>query len=231
MKGTKSFICRAEKMPHPNPYVRMLSEDFAEWTFTEEAASDFRGRWRSDVFAVTEETPLDLEIGTGNGTHFAHIAKDRPHRALLGLELKYKPLVQSIRRARRLGCKNARMLRYNASALGDIFSEGELNQVFIHFPDPWPRKSQWKNRLIQSSFLECLFRLQQPQSTIEFKTDNQDYFKYAMERFQTSPYQIIGYSEDLHRSSHVVDNFVTQFESLFLRQGLPIYFARLQRLP
>lgn len=231
MKGTKDYICQAEKMPHPNHYIKMLLEDYREWALNEEQAPNICGRWRESVFAVADETPLDLEIGTGNGYHFAHQALRSPERLLVGLELKYKPLIQSIRRARRGGAENVRMVRYNAAALNDIFAPGELNNVYIHFPDPWPRKSKWKHRLVQDAFLATLFQAQREGAWVEFKTDSRCYFDYALERFSRSAYRVGEVSYDLQNSPFRGQNFVTQFESLFLRQGLPIHYARLMKNP
>lgn len=214
-------------MPHPNPYVKLLQQEFSDWTFTEENAPLQRGSWRQAVFAVDAKAPLDLEIGTGNGYHFAHRAGLAPERQLVGLELKYKPLIQSIRRAIKLGATNGRLVRYNAHALEDIFASGELNNVYIHFPDPWPRKAKWKNRLIQAGFLESLYELQQPGGEVEFKTDSQCYFDYALERMSASSYKILELSRNLHESQYREKNFITQFEALFLRQDLPIYYVRL----
>jgi tRNA (guanine-N7-)-methyltransferase len=148
-------ISRTRNVPNPNMYVNMLAGEYAPWAYDEEKAPLFRGNWRQGAFGLDETVPLDLEIGTGNGTHFAHRAKKHSDRCLVGMELKYKPLIQSIRRAVRNGSTNARIARYDAVATPELFAAGELNDVYIHFPDPWEKKRQWKHRLIQSDFLRC----------------------------------------------------------------------------
>jgi hypothetical protein len=55
-----------------NPYLAKLREEFKSNYFDYEPAAEMKGRWRSEVFKVSEDTPLDLEIGTGNGFFFAH---------------------------------------------------------------------------------------------------------------------------------------------------------------
>ncbi|MCB0386781.1 MAG: tRNA (guanosine(46)-N7)-methyltransferase TrmB, partial [Bdellovibrionales bacterium] len=202
---------------------------FAPWAFDEEKAPTFRGQWRSEVLKSAEDSFVDLEIGTGNGYHFAHRAEARPERYLLGIELKYKPLIQSVRRAVNAGCVNMRGMRYNARMLADLFAPGELNDVFIHFPDPWEKKRQQKHRLIQPDYMKLLFDLQRPGSMIEFKTDSRAYFDWALEVFQSCPYSMDRTSFDLHQSEYAAENFVTHFERLFLRQGLPIHYVRLIR--
>lgn len=229
-KSGQLRVPRTKTIPVPNEYILALHGEFGPWCFDEERTPELRGRWRADAFGVSEETPLDLEIGTGNGLHFAHHAIKHPERCLLGIELKYKPLIQSIRRARKAGQTNARISRYNAYLVDEMFSPGELNDVFIFFPDPWEKLRQQKHRLIQDAFLQKLFEAQRPGSRLIFKTDSQDYFQWSLERFLRSPYKVLGHTADLHASEFAQTNFVTQFESLFIRQGLKIGYACMERV-
>ncbi|MCB0366501.1 MAG: tRNA (guanosine(46)-N7)-methyltransferase TrmB [Bdellovibrionaceae bacterium] len=222
-------VSKTKDIPNPNYYVKALGSEFASWAYDEEKAPSFKGKWRSEVFAVDEDAFLDLEIGTGNGYHFAHRAETQPERCLLGIELKYKPLIQSVRRAVNAECKNMRGMRYNARLISNLFAPGELDDVFIHFPDPWEKKRQRKHRLIQPDYMKLLFEMQRPGSTIEFKTDSRSYFDWAIEVFESCPYTLDRTSFDLHQSEYAAENFITHFERLFLRQGLPIHYARLIR--
>jgi tRNA (guanine-N7-)-methyltransferase len=229
-RGAQLRVSSSKAIPDPNEYVKALYGEFAAVCLDEEAAPRQRGRWRSAVFQNPDPAvPLDLEIGTGNGYHFAHRALVEPGRLLLGLELKYKPLIQSIRRTIRNRSANTRAARYNAALVHELFAPNELNDVFIHFPDPWSKLRQHKHRLVQAEFLERLWQAQRPGSTVEFKTDNRDYFEWALERFKASPYALAAETFDLHNSAWAAKNFVTQFESLFIRQGLPIHYALLRK--
>lgn len=229
-KSGQLRVSRTKTIPAPNEYILALQGEFSPWSYDEERAPQFRGAWRREAFGVPEEMPLDLEIGTGNGLHFAHHAFHHRERCLLGIELKYKPLIQSIRRALRAGCENARIARYNAYLLNELFVPGELNDVFIFFPDPWEKLRQRKHRLIQDQFLTQLFEMQRPGSKLIFKTDSRDYFEWSLERFKRSPYKLTGHTFDLHHSEFAATNFITQFERLFIQQGLSIGYACLERV-
>lgn len=222
-------VARTKTIPVPNAYIQALYGEYASWSYDEEQSPVFKGRWREEVFKVDPAKPLDLEIGTGNGLHFAHHAITHPDRCLLGIELKYKPLIQSIRRARRAGMENARALRYNAYLVDELFTAGELNDVFIFFPDPWEKSRQHKHRLIQDEFLARVHAIQRPGSRLIFKTDSQDYFAWACTRFARSPYRVVSETSDLHASPFAQGNYITQFERIFIRQGLKIGYACLQR--
>lgn len=210
-----------------NPYVRLLLEDYSHRAFDEEKALEYKNKWSS---AIPERTfdRVDLEIGTGNGYHFANRSILNPNRLLVGIEIRFKPLIQAIRRAISGGAKdNAIMVRFNAYQLESLFGHQELDDVYIHHPDPWPKAKHWKHRLIQPEFMDKIYEMQKPGSILEFKTDSKDYFFWSVEIFKNSKYEMIQYTEDLHNSEYASANFVTHFEKIFLKQGLPIYYTKL----
>jgi tRNA (guanine-N7-)-methyltransferase len=224
-RSAQMRVSRTKDVPIPNAYISALLGEYAQWSYDEERAPTLRGEWRAKAFLSAETTALDLEIGTGNGLHFAQRSAEFPERCLLGIELKYKPLIQSIRRALQGGQTNVRIARYNAYLLPELFVPQELNDVFIFFPDPWEKSRNHKHRLIQDLFLARLFEVQRPGSRLFFKTDSHDYFKWSLTRFARSPYTIEGHTFDLHQSPFVVGNFITQFERIFMQQGVPIGYA------
>ncbi len=230
-RGAQTRVSKTRTIPLPNAYIKALYGEFGDYCLDEEAAPLKKGVWRSDVFHASAGTPLDLEIGTGNGYHFAHRAFSFRDRLILGLELKYKPLIQSIRRAVRQGSQNARAARYNAVLTQELFAAEEINNVYIHFPDPWSKTAQQKHRLLQVEFLQRLWNVQQPGSFVEIKTDNREYFDWMLIKIAASPYKLEAKSFDLHHSEFAATNFVTQFEGLFVRQGTKINYAVLHKAP
>lgn len=217
------------ELPVQNAYTSALNGEYSHIAFDEVRAPLNKGLWRKDVFKADAAMPLDLEIGTGNGTFFAHQAASNPNRLLVGLELKYKPLIQTIRRAAKQGSRNAAVARFHAFNVEELFTIGEIDNVFIHFPDPWTSPKKPKNRVVCQRNLDILFDLQKPGSFINFKTDSLEYFLWAMDEIRASKYKIIFETQDLHNSEMSSQNFETAFEKIFLREGIKINFVRLQR--
>ena len=217
-------ISLTKNIPSPNIYIKML-DDYKDWIFLEEEAQNLRGKWLN-IFA-DRSLPLDLEIGCGNGFFFEHQTRANPQRNLLGIEIKYKPLVQTVRRIRLDNLPNGRGLRFNARVIDQAFQEGELNNVFIYFPDPWPRRTQQKNRLLKKDFFQKLFKLQKSGSFVDIKTDSLDYFNFAESELKGLPYEVIRSSRDLHRSDWAAANFPTSFEKIFSQKGIFINYMRL----
>lgn len=211
-----SKITKTRKLPKPNQYAVALLNERQEFNYDEERVLEYRGNWRKLAFDTSLNQAMDLEIGTGNGFHFANYVEHNPDRLIVGMELKYKPLIQTVERAIRTGNKNFRVVRYTAKYLNDIFAENELNNVYIHFPDPWAYKTrQKKNRLIHADFLNNLYKMQKPGSFVEFKTDHRGYFLEVLKELRETNYQLVKYTEDLHHSIWSKENFLTHFEKLW----------------
>jgi tRNA (guanine-N7-)-methyltransferase len=225
-RPTRPIINKTSSLPRPNEYTLALENELKHLAFSEERAPANKGQWRQ-IIGVQNEIPLDLEIGTGNGLFFAHHASTSKQRALVGLELKYKPLVQSIRRAQRVGCKNVAITRYHAFNLDQLFETGEINNVFIHFPDPWTSPKKPKNRLTNAWFLNMIHNLQKPGSYLNFKTDSREMFEWSLEEIAKTPYKVEFQTFDLHNSEWNAHNFRTGFEKIFLAKGVQINFIRL----
>lgn len=217
------------ELPKPNPYALAIDNEYKDVAFNEERAPLNKGKWRQSVFKSTEEIPLDVEIGTGSGMHFAFHAQNNLNRCFVGLELKYKPLIQSIRRAKAAGGKLVAICRYHAFNLDQLFSENEINNVFIHFPDPWVSPRKPANRVVNKNILNWIYKMQRPGSFIEFKTDSREYFLWALDEVKETAYRIEFQTLDLYseKNEYREKNFQTSFEKIFVNQGIEINYIKL----
>lgn len=216
-------------LPKPNPYALAMDKEYHSVAFNEERAPLNKGKWRSEIFKVNESVPLDVEIGTGTGKHFAHHALKYQDRCLVGLELKYKPLIQSIRRAKTSGGVHNAICRYHAFNIDQLFAPNEVNNIYIHFPDPWVSPKKPRNRVVNRQILADLFQMQRSGSFIEFKTDSREYFLWALEEIVDGPYKIEFQTLDLYseNSPYKENNFPTDFEKIFVKQGIQINYIKL----
>jgi tRNA (guanine-N7-)-methyltransferase len=229
-RETATILQKTRYVEFRNPYVSIAQQEEENGVFLEDAARARRGNWRKSTFGVSDDTPLDLEIGVGNGEFLAHHSAAHPERCVLGIERKFKPLVQSLKRLQRAELENAAVLRYQADHLEDIFAPGELNNIFLFFPDPWPKARHHKNRLVNDDFLKSTFMLQRSGARFEIKTDNDAYFEWILEVVKKSEYETEAQTADLHNSPWNESNFMTQFERLWTGKGLKTKYLRLRRL-
>lgn len=216
-------------LPNQNAYTLALNNEFKSYAFDEERAPLNKNKWRSDVFKCEDTKPVDVEIGTGAGMHFAHRANKNLERNMVGLELKYKPLIQSIKRAQVLGARNAAICRYHAFNIDLLFEKNEINNVFIHFPDPWTTPRKPKNRVVNAQILNGIYEMQREGSFLEFKTDSREYFLWALEEIKLTKYKIEFQTLNLYAEGgkYLAENFPTTFEKIFVKQGIEINYIKL----
>lgn len=222
-------INKTKDLPVHNYYTLALDGEFKDFAFNEERVLENKGFWREKIFKVPASATVDLEIGTGNGVHFQHHCLSFPERNLVGIEIKYKPMIQTIRGALRKGAQNGRVTRFHAFNIDQIFENNELNDIFVHFPDPWTSPRKPKNRMMNSRMLNLFYQLQRPGSKIDFKTDSREMFLWSMENIRQSKYKIEFETLNLHQSPMLSENVMTAFERIFLRQEIEINFVRLRK--
>lgn len=216
-------------LPKPNAYTLALDNEFKQFAFNEERAPLNKGKWRSEVFHASESQPMDVEIGTGTGMHLADHATKHPERFIVGLELKYKPLIQTIRRAQKNGLRNSAVCRYHAFNLDLVFEKNEINNMYIHFPDPWVTPRKPKNRVVNRNILNWIYEMQRPGSFLEFKTDSREYFLWSLDEIKETKYRIEFQTLDLYKTDSIYkqNNFQTTFEKIFVKQGIEINYIKL----
>jgi len=71
-------------------------------------------------------------------------------------------MVVAMERVRDAGLTNVRFLDRDAALLPEFFAPGEVSRIYINFPDPWPKKKQFKRRLTAPGFQKLYFDLLPP---------------------------------------------------------------------
>lgn len=212
----------------PNHYIQAIYNEYKREVLDEATAPKHKGQWRQ-FFSQDDSALLHLEIGPGNGKHFAQLCLKQKKDCFLSIELKYKALIQTARRIKKNNSKNGRVIRYNARLIEQIFEDQELNNIYIHFPDPWmKKKKQKKHQLIQNEFCQSIYKLQKKGSFLDFKTDSEIYFHQSVKRFQTAGYKLERCNLNLHKNQIPEKGFMnslSQFELLFFQKQIPIQWA------
>ena len=234
--GGPRFVDRLEyPRMDANPFV-IAHREYGPPLLTASDAQGFRGRW-AECFG--REGDLHVEIGSGNGFFLAELAQRNPDWNVLGIEIRYKRTVLCAKKIDAKGVKNARIARYNASFLDDLFSPGELAGLYVNHPDPWPKERQEKNRLISRWFLEDVAQLLRPGGWFRLKSDFEDNVGRVEgllaadgdgKPLDRLPLKITGRSEDVITGpAPWPDDIETNYQSKFRKRGLPVYAIELIR--
>ena len=149
-----------------------------------------RAALRPQVEACLAGRPrVTLEIGCGHGHYLTAYAAAHPEEPCVAIDIIEDRLERAARKSERAGVNNITWLRASAEDLLAVWpAEVKLGpRIFILFPDPWPKRRHWKNRLIQAPFLEELAERTEPGAELCFRTDHAPYFLWARDVLSEHP--------------------------------------------
>ena len=130
----------------------------------------------AEVFPSAQ--PVEIELGSGDGSFFARYAQMHPERNFLGVERLLGRLRKIEKKGLRAGLKNVALLRLEASyVMGFLVAPASIDALHIYFPDPWPKRKHRKNRLINPAFTELTAKALKPGGIVYLRTDDLDYFE------------------------------------------------------
>lgn len=119
------------------------------------------------------EAPLVVEIGSGQGENLAAAAASDPDRDFLGVEVYVPGLAQTLHRLERADLPpNVRLLPLDAQrGLPALLGPGSISELWVYFPDPWPKQRHHKRRIINPPFCDAVLPLLAPGAPFRLATD------------------------------------------------------------
>ncbi len=131
---------------------------------------------------------ITLEIGCGHGHFLTRFAEAHLERFCLGIDILNDRLERANKKRNRAGLTNVRFHKVEAIELLECLPTGiTFEEVFLLFPDPWPKKRHHKNRLVRPDFLTSLAARMAPGGRFYFRTDHAGYFADGREVLEQHP--------------------------------------------
>ena len=149
-----------------------------QYPFSELSAAGgcpLRGRWHADVFH--NDNPIVLELGCGKGEYTVGLARRFPEKNFIGIDIKGARMWTGAKEMNSEGILNAAFLRTNIEMLGAFFKPGEVDEIWITFPDPQMKKEN--KRLTGTRFLQLYRSVLRPGGTVHLKTDSPFLYTYT----------------------------------------------------
>lgn len=196
-----------------------------------EFPEDISGTWHTHVFK--NNNPIVLELACGKGEYAVEMARRNPEINYIGVDLKAERIYIGSKTALAEGLTNVVFLRTHIEKLTEYFKPGEVSEIWITFPDPWPRDKQAKRRLTSPLFLALYKQLLEPGSLLHLKTDDPDLFNYSQAMITEagltvthSVADIYAQSQDQPKLPHPLLDITTTFERKHLAAGRKIYYLQ-----
>ena len=197
-------------------------EVIADSGFTIKDPEKKKGLWRKEVFGNDNE--IHIEIGMGKGRFLMDMAALHPDINYVGIEKYSSVLLRALQKQEQLLLPNIIFIRMDAETITEVFAPGEVGRIYLNFSDPWPKDRHAKRRLPSREFLKRYDQILVPDGVVEFKTDNEDLFNFALEEIEPAGWHLDAVTRDLHHDEVMnAGNVMTEYEERFSGQGNPIY--------
>lgn len=174
---------------------------------------------------IDKNRRVALEYCSGNGEWILSKASSMKEVQWIGVEMRYDRMKKIWKKKHDQKLDNLYLIFGEAYLSTKHFiKECSIDEIYINFPDPWPKRRHAKNRLIQPRFLEELFRILKPMGKIIFVTDDKEYADETASCFNQDTRFI--------QSDSTCENYGSSFfHRLWLEKGKTIYYLTFEKTP
>jgi tRNA (guanine-N7-)-methyltransferase len=224
IKNIRMFITFASRFM-PKNKIKKFNE-YESFPNTFDARNQFKGKWNQEVFG--NNNPITLELACGRGEYTVGLAEMYPDRNFIGIDVKASRMWQGAKYAIEKGLKNIAFIRIQIDFLTEFFEKGEVDEIWITFPDPQPQKPREKQRLTSPKFLGKYYELLGTDKTINLKTDSDFLLTYTLKTLEPIPVQIkelllnIDEKDDLQEELKIK----TYYERMWREKGIVIKYLK-----
>jgi tRNA (guanine-N7-)-methyltransferase len=186
-----------------------------------------KGHWNQEHFL--NQHPLTVELACGRGEYTIGLARLFPERNYIGVDIKGERIWKGSTWAVDENLSNAAFLRTQILLIENFFEAGEIDELWLTFPDPRPRKRDIKRRLTSPRFLDMYKKLVRPGGYIRLKTDNTILYEYTLEQLQQrTDITDLQFTSNVYQSPLRPECFdiKTRYEEEFAGKGETIKYLR-----
>jgi tRNA (guanine-N7-)-methyltransferase len=191
-----------------------------------DAGKPFKGQWAGAFFK--NNNPVVLELACGKGEYTVNLAVMFPDKNFIGIDYKGNRIWRGAKTALEDGVGNVAFLRIQIETLIEYFGPGEVDEIWITFPDPQPQLSREKKRLTSSRFLNMYRVILKPGGFVNLKTDNDDLHAYTADKIAETGLTLHARTEDVYKSEYADDvlNIKTYYEKKYLKDNKNINYLK-----
>ncbi len=188
-----------------------------------EYPEDIAGKWNT---TFNNGNPVVLELACGRGEYTLGLAALFPARNFIGVDVKGNRMYIGAKKALDDGLANVAFLRTQIEKLTEYFNPGEVDEIWITFPDPQLRTSKAKKRLTHPRFLRLYQKILKPGGNIHLKTDSPALFLFTKKVIEMYGLHLNDESADVYSRNPVDErlNIKTHYENLDIAQSKKIFY-------
>lgn len=189
--------------------------------------TDLKGRWKIQHFH--NDHPITLELACGGGEYTVALARQFPGRNFIGVDVKGNRIWKGAKQALEERIGNAAFLRTRIEIIDRFFAPGEVDEIWITFPDPFPRPSKENRRLSSAFFLEKYRLILKPGGLVHLKHDDPDFYRFTLDTIAADPRcTLLYHDDDIYAKPLPFPELAIQtlYEKMHLEAGKTIKYVR-----
>ncbi|MFC3561051.1 tRNA (guanosine(46)-N7)-methyltransferase TrmB [Pedobacter jamesrossensis] len=181
-----------------------------------EEGKPLKGNWAKEHFK--NNNPVVVELACGKGEYTVNLAQLFPEKNFIGVDYKGNRIWRGAKTGIEEGIDNVAFLRIQIENLLDYFGDGEIDEIWITFPDPQPQDSREKKRLTFPAFLNRYKQVLKQGGKVNLKTDNDQLYLYTCDKVEELGLKVHKNTDHLYTSEFAdeVLSIKTYYEKKYL---------------
>ena len=211
--GSKNKLKRFKENETFSNVVQPTREEVMSGTFA------LQGKWNSEFFK--NDQPLILELGCGKGEYSVGLAERFPNKNFIGIDVKGARFWRGAKTAEEAGMKNVGFLRSQIELIDHLFGDGEVDEIWITFPDPQIKYKRTKHRMTNAEFLQLYKKILKPDGVVNLKTDSEFMHGYTLGLLHGQGHEVLYANHNIYKNEGAPSE-VTEIQTFYEQQYLEV---------
>ncbi len=186
-----------------------------------------KGKWHEAYFK--NKNPIVLELGCGKGEYTIGLAQKHSDKNYIGVDVKGNRIWHGAKEAVQNKLKNVGFVRTRIDFIANCFSQNEIDEIWLTFPDPQPQKTRERQRLTNIIFMERYKSFLKPGGLFHLKTDSTSFYEYTLKVIRENKFNVLFATDDLYLNCPAereeLVEIKTHYEKLFTDKGEKIKYC------
>lgn len=189
-----------------------------------EEGKPLKGLWAKEFFK--NDKPIVIELACGKGEYSVNLARKFPEKNFIGIDYKGNRLWVGAKMAIDEDLNNVGFLRIQIQNIMDYFEVGEIDEIWLTFPDPQAQSPLERKRLTNSMFLGKYKTVLKSDGLMHLKTDNDGFYEYTLEKIEELKLPVLQQTTNVYTDfpNDEILSIKTHYERLYLQKGKNINY-------
>jgi tRNA (guanine-N7-)-methyltransferase len=186
-----------------------------------------KGKWNKEFFK--NDNPIVLELGCGKGEYSVGLAERFPEKNFIGIDIKGARFWRGAKTAIETGMNNVAFVRTQIELIHHIFTQNEVSEIWITFPDPQIKYKRTKHRMTNAAFLDNYKKILKPNGLMHLKTDSEFMHGYTLGLLHGLGYEVLYANHNIYKNEGApaeVTGIQTFYESQYLEVNKSITYIQ-----